>query len=132
METDDETTRSPAEVVARITEAFNAGDFDSPLSLIADEAVNHGPPATDGLDAWRQSWIASKAAFPDMHADVEHVVEQGDTVCRRLRITGTNAPTGRRVDVLGMDMVRVVDGKLVEHWALMDINGMAEQLGDTI
>lgn len=126
----DDTTPGPAEVVARITEAFNAGDFDSPLSLIAADAVNHGPPPTDGLEAWRQSWLASKEAFPDMYAQVEHVVEQGDTVCRRLRITGTNVPTGRRVDVLGMDMVRVVDGKLVEHWAFMDVNGMAKQLAE--
>jgi predicted SnoaL-like aldol condensation-catalyzing enzyme len=128
MEHNDEATLGPTDVVGRITTAFNAGDFDRALSLIADGAVNHGPPPTDSLDAWRQTWIASKSAFPDMQANVEQVIEQGDMVCRRLRVTGTHVETGSRVDVLGMDMVRVVDGKLVEHWALMDANGMAQQL----
>jgi predicted SnoaL-like aldol condensation-catalyzing enzyme len=130
MGPEDETTLGPADVVARTTEAFNAGDFDSALQWMADHAVNHGPPATDGLDAWRQTWIASRTAFPDMRAYVEQVVEQGDMVCRRLRIMGTSAPTGRQMDVLGMDMVRVADGKVVEHWAFVDVNGMADQLRD--
>lgn len=102
------------------------------MSYLAADAVNHGPPPTLGLAGWRQSWVASRARFPDLHARIEQTVEQGDLVCHRYVLTGTDsggrAPTGRRFEILGLDMVRVRDGKVVEHWALMDAAGMAAQL----
>jgi predicted ester cyclase len=125
----------PAEVVRQLTDAFNSGDFDLGMRYIADNAVNHGPPPTSSLEEWRRTWVSMRAAFPDIHARVEQVIEEGDTVCRRIRISGTNtggdAPTGRRFETLGMDMVRVHDGKVVEHWALLDAAGMAAQLAGT-
>lgn len=128
----DRVTMGPAEVLRRLIEAFNAGDFDRAMSYIAPDAVNHGPPPTDGLAAWRQSWIAMQTAFPDFHADIEQTVEEGDTVCHRYTLRGTNsggeAPTGRRFSALGLDMVRVRNGQIIEHWALADAAGMAEQL----
>jgi predicted ester cyclase len=124
---------SPAEVVTRLTDAFNAGDFDLAMSYVADDAVNHGPPATASLREWRAGWEATRAGFPDIHAEVEHIVEQGDTACRRLRLSGTSAggpiPAGARFDVVGLDMVRVRNGQVVEHWALGDSATMAAQLG---
>jgi predicted ester cyclase len=129
----DRATLSPAAVVTRLTEAFNAGDLDLAMSYIADDAVNHGPPPTSTRAEWRATWEASRRTFPDIHATVEHIVEQHDTACRRLRLSGTSAggdvPAGRRFDIIGLDMVRVRRGQVVEHWALGDAASMAEQLG---
>jgi predicted ester cyclase len=122
----------PADIVRRLIEAVNAGDFDLVMRYLAADAVNHGPPPTSDLAGWRQSWVTMRAAFPDIHARIEQTVVQGDTVCHRYTLSGTNtggsAPTGRRIEVLGLDMVRVRDGKVVEHWALADASGMATQL----
>jgi predicted ester cyclase len=125
-------TLGPAEVLQRLSEAFNAGDLQEAMSYIAADAVNHGPPPTASLQDWHQRWVGMRTAFPDLNSHTQQVLEGGDTACRRLTISGTNtggdAPTGRRFEVLGMDMVRVRDGKLVEHWALLDTAGMAAQL----
>lgn len=122
----------PAAVVDQLTRAYNAGDYDAGMALIAPDAVNHGPPPMASLDEWRQNWIAARTMFPDLHAEAEQVVVQGDLVCRRLRVTGTatggKSPTGHRIDVVGLDMVRVVGGLVVEHWALLDDQGMVAQL----
>jgi len=57
-------------------------------------------------------------------------------VVTRGNLTGTNSgsfagmpPTGKRVTVSYIDMVRFADGKLAEHWGQMDQLGMMQQLG---
>lgn len=129
---DARTQLSPAQVVTRLTDAFNDGDFDLAMSYVAADAINHGPPPTASLEEWRAGWEASRQAFPDIHADIEHIVEQGDTACRRLRLSGTSVGQGERpgarFEIIGLDMVRVRDGKVVEHWALGDSASMAAQL----
>jgi len=109
---------TPAEVLSRLTEAYNAGDFDAGMALIHPEAIDHaapGGPSSD-LAAWRGRWEAARAAAPDLTVDVEQVLVDGDMVARRLRSHGHR--DGRAVELRGMDMVRVRDGKLVEHWAV--------------
>jgi ketosteroid isomerase-like protein len=104
--------------VARLTEAYNRGDLDAGMALVHPDAVDHaapGGPSSD-LAAWRERWAAARAAVPDIAVEVEHVLVDGDMVARRLRSHGHR--DGRPWELRGMDMVRVRDGKLVEHWAV--------------
>ncbi len=41
------------------------------------------------------------------------------------------APTGRKIDIAVLDLFQIHDGKLIEHWALLDNLGMLRQLGVT-
>jgi predicted ester cyclase len=109
---------TPAEVLSRITEAYNRGDFDTGIALIHPQAVDHSAPGGPSSDiaAWRGRWVAARAAVPDLTVDVEQVLVDGEMVARRLRTRGHR--DGRPVGMVGMDMVRVRDGKLVEHWAV--------------
>jgi predicted ester cyclase len=57
----------------------------------------------------------------------EHSVENGEWVANRYTIRGTHtgdffgqAPTGERFEIRGMDMVRVRDGQVIEHWAFAE------------
>jgi predicted ester cyclase len=128
---------SPREVVHRLVAALNAGDFDTAESLIDTHAVNHAAPGNPvGVAAFRQSWDDLRSAFPDWHFTIEHSVEAGDTVASRYTNRGTQQgvfmgkpATGRRITVFGLDMVRVRDGRVVEHWALIDQAALAAQLG---
>ena len=77
-------------------------------------------------------------AIPDMRLDIEDVVAEGEKVLVRLRIRGTQQgellgipPTGRALDVAVLDLFQIRDGRLVEHWALLDNLGMLRQLGVT-
>ncbi|MBS2536076.1 ester cyclase [Catenulispora sp. NF23] len=73
---------------------------------------------------WRRKWAAMRAGCPDLEVITEHSVESGEWVANRYTIRGTHtgdlfgvAATGERFEITGIDMVRVVDGLLVEHWA---------------
>src|SRR5687768_17135602 len=124
---------SPTQVVCRVIESLNAGDFDRAESFIAADAVNHAvPDSSSGSAAFRQAWETLWSAFPDWQFDIEESVEAGDTVANRYTNRGTHqgefmgkSATGRSVTVLGLDLVRVRDGQVVEHWALIDQTALA-------
>jgi len=80
-------------------------------------------------------------AVPDMTFTIEDSVTHGDTVWVRVRARGTatgpffGPPSGRSVDITVIDVARVVDGLIVEHWgvpdrfALLAQTGVLERLG---
>lgn len=75
-------------------------------------------------------------AFPDLRLDIEDVVAEGDKVLVRLTLRAThqgefmdNSPTGKEVEVPVLDLFRITDGRLAEHWAMIDNLGMMQQLG---
>jgi predicted ester cyclase len=130
--------QSAAKVCQLLIEAINANDLDTAETYIAPEAVNHAaPPGTEpGVKGFRAGWEALKTAFPDFHFVIEQSVESGEMVCSRYTNIGTQEgdfagmpASGRRMEVVGLDMVRVRDGLVVEHWALLDQAAIAEQLG---
>jgi hypothetical protein len=76
------------------------------------------------------------AAFPDLHIDVEDMIAEGDKVVARVTASGTHqgefmgiAPTGNRVEFSAIDIARIAEGKIVEHWSNSDQLGMMQQLG---
>lgn len=75
---------------------------------------------------------------PDLNLPILDVMEDGGKVLVRLRFRGTHegelfgiAPTGNPIDVEVFDLFRLEDGKLVEHWAMVDTLGLLRQLGVT-
>ncbi len=117
---------------------FNHGDLSAIDRLVAADAVEHTPipgmpPGAEGV---KQITTMYRKAFPDLHIEAEEIVVEGDLVAARVTLTGTHqgefmgiAPTGRSVRMVGMDMMRVKDGKFVEHWGVEDALGMMQQLG---
>jgi predicted ester cyclase len=77
------------------------------------------------------------SAFPDLRFDPEDMLSSGDKVVTRARATGTHEgefmgipPTGKRVDVQLIDIVRFGDDGLAhEHWGVFDALAMMQQLG---
>ncbi len=75
-------------------------------------------------------------AFPDMKLPLEDFVAEGEKVLVRLRVQATHtgafgemAATGRKIDIAVLDLFQIRDGRLIEHWALLDNLGMMKQLG---
>jgi predicted ester cyclase len=67
---------------------------------------------------------------------VEDIVAEGDKVVTRGTFSGTHKgefmginPTGKRISVGVIEILRIADGKMVEHWNLVDSLGMMQQLG---
>ena len=77
-----------------------------------------------------------RAAFPDWHSDLDAVYAEGDIVIERFTASGTHKgeifgiPPSEIVCTLsGINIFRVRDGKIVEHWGRVDELGMLRQLG---
>jgi predicted ester cyclase len=114
-----------AAVVRAIIAAREDSDLETGLKYIAPESLDQGQRA--GREDWRRKWEHMRAGCPDMEVITEHSVENGEWVANRYTIRGTRTgdffgqpPTGERFEIKGMDMVRVQDGRLVEHWAFAE------------
>ena len=77
-----------------------------------------------------------RSAFPDLRFTIEDMIAEGDKVATCWRAAGTHqgelmgiAPTGKRVEVIGMIVSRFAGGKIVEDLEVMDTLGLLQQLG---
>ncbi len=122
-----------------IEEGFNGGDLsvaDAVTSSDFAEHQNFGPDHAAGAEGVRAVITSLRRAFPDFHLQIEDIAVSGDTVWARMTATGTQAgpfmghpPTGRTMRADVFDVIRVVDGRMVEHWGVPDRLGVLHQLG---
>ena len=130
-----------AEAVVRrlIDEAFSRGRLEVCDQLISDDLVEHhdyGPNHATGPAGVKGVVTSLRRAFSDFNLTIEALVVAGDTVWIRNVATGTNdgpymghPATGRRFRAQVFDVLRVVDGRVVEHWGVPDRLGVLLQLG---
>ena len=133
--------REQARAVARrfFDEVINAGRVEVVDELIAAKFVDHeeiGVPSADPRSDLKAWLLSLHDAFPDYHVTIEDTIAEGEKVFVRGTATGTHRgafhgiePTGRGVHYAMMDVLRVVDGRIVEHWGLADTEALAAQLG---
>ena len=127
------------DTMRRAYDLINAGDLEAFGALLADDFVEH--EATPGLEPTKegvlQFFTMYRAGFPDLRMDPEQFFVNGDTVAVYYGAKGTHSgefmgipPTGKSVDVHGVDIVRFGDDGLArEHWGVFDAMGMMQQLG---
>jgi steroid delta-isomerase-like uncharacterized protein len=121
-----------------IEECFTGGNLDLIDEMVAADGVDHqAPPGTaQGPEGLKQFLSMFRSAFPDLQATVDQVIAEGDTIAARFTMSGTHQgeffgipPTGKRMEITGIDVVRFENGKMVEHWGNQDDLGMMQQLG---
>ena len=120
-------------------ELISAGDIDGFSEHLADDFVEH--EVTPGLAPTKAGvkdfFRMQLAAFPDLHFAPEDVFASGEKAVARVRYTGTNTgafmgmpATGKSVDVQLIDIFAFGDDGLVrEHWGVLDLMAMMQQLG---
>jgi steroid delta-isomerase-like uncharacterized protein len=126
-------------VVRRFVEEYqSAGDERSFAELLDPEVVDRSRPQgiAEGAEGVRQQFDAFRAAFPDFRATIHDQIAEGDKVVTRKVFHGTHhgelmgvPPTGRPVEIEVIDIVRVENGRIVEHWNVVDRLGLLQQLG---
>ena len=125
-------------IVRKYIELTNARDLDAAFAQFdpsfVDHAVRPGMPL--GIQGTCLFFNMLFTAFPDLHAIIEDIIAEGDKVVDRMTCEGTHQgmfmgapPTGKRVKWSFIDINRIVDGKVVEHWAEVDTMGIMQQLG---
>jgi predicted ester cyclase len=134
-------TRTTEEAVVRrlIEEGFNEGSLLVADELTSPDLVEHqdfGPDHAAGAEGVKAVIASLRRAYSDFRLDIEDLVVDGDKVWLRMRGSGTNdgsfmgnAPTGRRMSITVFDVIRVRDGRIVEHWGVPDRLGALFQLG---
>jgi steroid delta-isomerase-like uncharacterized protein len=109
------------------------------VELCAPDYIDHSPPVPDvppGSAGVHCANAVLRAAFPDTRHTIEDQIAEGDMVVTRLRARATFRseflgipPTGQPVEIGGITIHRLADGKLVEHWGNIDALSFMQQLG---
>ena len=121
------------EIVRRFSdELWGQGNLAAGDQLLAMDLIEHNPlpGQAPGREGHKQVVALFRSAFPDLHVVTEDLVEEGDRVALRWKAEGTHrgdlmglAPTGKRVTLTGIEILRINGGKIVERWA--EDNGQA-------
>jgi steroid delta-isomerase-like uncharacterized protein len=123
--------------VRRFNEEFvRTGDRALFDELVSPDFNNHsGPPGSDGREGAWSFYTAFMAAFPDVKAVIHDQFADGNYVITRKSYQGTHAgdfmglpASNKFVDFSVIDIVRLRDGKQVEHWANADMFGLMQQI----
>ena len=120
--------------------AWDRGDFALIDQLVPLGAIDHstvgGKEAGTGSESFKQIVTMFRSGMPDIQVTIEHEIAEGDIVVHHWTLRGTHTapimgtpPTGKRLALTGMSVVRLSDNKIIERWAAIDELGFMRQLG---
>jgi len=125
------------QTVRRLYDLLNAGNVEEIQDMVTDGYEEHDP--LPGQGAGRDGVLDRYSMLIDALAPqftIEDVIAEGDRVVVRWTNSGTHVgefagipPTGRAFSIAGIDIYRVVEGRLAEHWHVVDQLAMLGQLG---
>jgi steroid delta-isomerase-like uncharacterized protein len=125
-------------LVQSFMEQLAQGDTTKVDSMVAETFVEHQmlPGMMPGRAGLKAMIAGFHTSFPDLKTTVHDISADGDKVWMYSSMSGTMKgdfmgmkPTGKSFDVEAFDLVRIADGKFVEHWGTMDAMAMMGQLG---
>jgi steroid delta-isomerase-like uncharacterized protein len=129
-----------AAVRREVEELYNhTGNLDVADEIFSPDYVSYEPTSgeTRGIEGARQFAATFREAFPDLQCTIDDMVAEGDKVVMRFRGSGTHQgeteafgpATGKRMEMTGITIKRLSEGKIVEAWTNFDALGMMQQLG---
>lgn len=107
-----------------IEEVVNTGDVDTMADFVSSDCVETDGKVrvVSGVEGMREHVGGVRRTFPDLHLTVERQIAEGEWVVTQVIARGTHRgewlgirPTGRPVVITGVNVDRVVDGRIVEH-----------------
>jgi steroid delta-isomerase-like uncharacterized protein len=130
--TDTETNKA---LVTRYFTATAEGDLAALDEIVSTDYQDHVPGRQRGRAVLKAAAKTLRAAFPDMTSTVTHMLAEGDLIAVRNRVTGTQhgplgelPASGNRVDFTALQLFRVEDELIVEHWEIFDEITLTRQL----
>jgi predicted ester cyclase len=112
-------------------------DLSSALECVGSTYLDHNnEQGGRGPEVLRAHVAALRTTFPDFSMKIEDIIAEGDRVVTRVKGRGTHAgvwmdiaPTGSVIELRGINIDRVENGRIVEHWGEADTVGMLIQMG---
>jgi predicted ester cyclase len=127
------------EVIKQYYAVFNEGG-DVPFEeFFSSQFVDHNGypnqmPGPDGVRKGYKFWIK---AFPDNHAELVDIIAEGDKVVVRTIAEATHlgefqniAPTNKKIEIEGISIYRLSEGKIQERWGLTEGGKLLRILGN--
>lgn len=117
---------------------FNRGDVGAADKFFQSSFIEHAPwpGQTADVAGFKAGLAEMRKSFPDLRMSVERTIAQGDLLVAHFKMSGSQlgefmgAPaSGKTFSVEVIDIVRMTDDRIAEHWGVMDAAGMAGQLG---
>lgn len=122
-------------------EVWNQGRSEVIEELFDEYGIAHGladdpaHPITGPRD-YRPFYDVFRQAFPNIEIVIEDMIAEDDKVAARCSVRGKHegefrgiAPTQAPVEITGMTIVRVANGKIVEAWNNFDFMNLYKQCG---
>jgi len=135
----DSTSEAAKAIVRRNTEEVQGrGNFAVFEELFADDFVDHTtqPGTTPDKAGVRKLYTYMREAFPDFHAEIHWQLVDGDRVTTYKTYHGTHegpflgiAPTHRKIHFESVDVMRVRNGKITDHWGVGNLLSLMQQIG---
>jgi steroid delta-isomerase-like uncharacterized protein len=132
-------TRAPEDVARSVFEATNNHDADAFRELIPPDGVDDFVPVGEfrGPDAIVGFFKEIFAAFPDFKITIDRILPADSTAVVQWHLSGTFTggtfqgilPTGRRVELRGVDVMEVSEGRIRRNTIYFDGASMARQIG---
>ena len=116
---------------------LNDGNFSVAETVLASNCIFRNPPiVAHGVNEFTTVIAGVRAAFPDLHFTIHDEIAEADKVVIRWTVRGTqrgdflgHPASGKQIDVTGINIFRIGDGRVQEIWLNMDRLGEAVQLG---
>ena len=132
-------TTETTKLIERIPlEVLNNDNFGLIDAIYAPNYVEHTaqPGVAPTREGFKQFAVGLKKAFPDLRYTIEDVIDSGDKIVHRLTASGTMKAdfagmpaTNKHATWTEIHIGKVVNGRLTEHWGLIDQLAMLVQLG---
>lgn len=129
-------------VVTKWVEAYNNHDVERLIELYHEKIINIQQPyphPVQGRDGMRATFQRIFQSFPDIHLDIEKLLEQEDGVVIEWKFSGSmqgdfagHSPTGRRFTMRGCEVFQFREGRIISQHGYWDKQTMFGQLGISI
>ncbi len=125
-------------LVSRIwNEIWNKGALEVSEEVFTQDYLGHLPIMTvHGPEEFKDMVRIYRTAFPDVHLSVEDAFASGDRVTVRWISRGTQhgtmmgiPPSHKKIEVMGISIFRMANGRVAEEWEGFDTLGMMQQIG---
>ena len=125
-------------LVRKLFDALDAKDKAAVSELVTDDFIAHvaGQPPDVERAGWDERVEMLYTGFPDLVHDYDQWFSEGDSVMLRATLRGTHKglfmglePTGKSIRVEAVGIFKIVDGKVAEEWAILDVAGLNAQIG---
>ena len=124
-----------------IQHVFNEGNFSSVRDFVSPDSLHHELDGVSIPAGRSPEWFADlvhlyHVAFPDLRVEIQDQIAENDQVVTSLRMQGTQegpllgiGASGKKVDITGVRIDRLSEGKIAESWFHWDGLGMLTQIG---